>query len=44
MEGDRVGAVLVDDRAQAPGGLGDGGRQGRGLRLLAAVRTDEGGW
>jgi hypothetical protein len=43
VQGDRVGAVLVHDAAQAAGGLGDGGVQGRGLGLLAAGGPDQGG-
>ncbi|MDQ0687434.1 hypothetical protein QFZ56_006397 [Streptomyces achromogenes] len=43
VEGDRVRTVLVDDGPQPPCGLGDRRVHGGGLRLLAAVLSDEGG-
>lgn len=42
VEGDRVGAVFVDDRPQPPCRLGDRRVHGGGLRFLAPVRADEG--
>ena len=41
IEGYGIGAVGVDDRAQAPGRLGDGGLQRATGWLLAALVTDE---